>query len=308
MIQPSAIVGAPLTELPPHDELYQPALALGGGIVEELRRPIFEAVPVSDLALPHNPSRCEHSDRFRRIADQTQLASGPCLATDLEVGRTLLGTITSGGLRACRRQEGRWRATAEGSIRNIELLGRSDAENYVAAARRSIATDRHGIPIGWTIEGANRNDSILLAPTLDDVAARGLLIDIETLWLDRGYDSNFTRTRLAEHGIDDAVIAKTSKRNRGASTATKSLPMGLRWPVERTNSWLSNYGQMRRNTDLFTGWLSSLSPSHSSSRRSSSTGGTAGHRIYRLSAEPLSRFRSGRRNRPPSRIVVESLK
>ncbi len=25
--------------------------------------------------------------------------------------------------------------------------------------------------------------------------------------------------------------------------------MGLRWPVERTNSWLSNYGQPRRNTD-----------------------------------------------------------
>ena len=27
--------------------------------------------------------------------------------------------------------------------------------------------------------------------------------------------------------------------------------MGLRWPVERTNSWLSNFGQMRRNTDRF---------------------------------------------------------
>ncbi|MEN9645261.1 MAG: hypothetical protein RL238_1930, partial [Actinomycetota bacterium] len=24
---------------------------------------------------------------------------------------------------------------------------------------------------------------------------------------------------------------------------------GKRWPVERTNSWISNYGQMRRNTD-----------------------------------------------------------
>jgi hypothetical protein len=23
----------------------------------------------------------------------------------------------------------------------------------------------------------------------------------------------------------------------------------MRWPVERTNSWLSNYGQLRRNTD-----------------------------------------------------------
>ena len=27
--------------------------------------------------------------------------------------------------------------------------------------------------------------------------------------------------------------------------------MGLRWPVERTNSWLSNFGQLRRNTDRF---------------------------------------------------------
>jgi hypothetical protein len=29
----------------------------------------------------------------------------------------------------------------------------------------SILRDRNGIPIGWTIDGANRNDSILLAPT-----------------------------------------------------------------------------------------------------------------------------------------------
>jgi len=27
------------------------------------------------------------------------------------------------------------------------------------------------------------------------------------------------------------------------------LPLGLRWPVERTNSWLSNFGQLRRSTD-----------------------------------------------------------
>jgi len=24
---------------------------------------------------------------------------------------------------------------------------------------------------------------------------------------------------------------------------------GMRWPVERTNSWLSSFGQLRRNTD-----------------------------------------------------------
>jgi transposase len=114
----------------------------------------------------------------------------------------------------------------------------------------SILCDRAGIPIGWTVDGANRNDSILLAPTLDDTAERGLLLltEIETLWLDRGYDSDATRQRLDERGIDDAVIAK--KRRRGTPGATKkNQPMGLRWPVERTNSWLSNFGQLRRNTD-----------------------------------------------------------
>jgi hypothetical protein len=29
------------------------------------------------------------------------------------------------------------------------------------------------------------------------------------------------------------------------------VPLGMRWPVERTNSWLSNFGQLRRNTDRF---------------------------------------------------------
>lgn len=112
----------------------------------------------------------------------------------------------------------------------------------------SILTDRQGIPIGWALDGANRNDSAMLAPTLDAAAERGLLIDVETLWLDRGYDSGATRDRLAARGIDDAIIAK--KRPRGAAkTPTPRQPMGLRWPVERTNSWLSNFGQLRRNTD-----------------------------------------------------------
>ena len=29
------------------------------------------------------------------------------------------------------------------------------------------------------------------------------------------------------------------------------LSLGMRWPVERTNSWFSNFGQLRRNTDHF---------------------------------------------------------
>lgn len=128
-----------------------------------------------------------------------------------------------------------------------EGTGKNPTDRGKLGWKWSVLTDRNGIPIGWTIDGANRNDSVLLAPTLDDAAARGLLEEIETVWLDRGYDSEATRQRLAERGIDDAVIAK--KRKRGSKAPKKNQPMGLRWPVERTNSWLSNYGQMRRNTD-----------------------------------------------------------
>jgi transposase len=128
-----------------------------------------------------------------------------------------------------------------------EGTGKNPTDRSKLGWKWSILTDLRGIPFGWTIEGANRNDSILLAPTLDDAAKRGLLCDIETLWLDRGYDSDATRERLAARGIDDAVIAK--KRKRGSKAPRKTQPMGLRWPVERTNSWLSNFGQLRRNTD-----------------------------------------------------------
>jgi len=128
-----------------------------------------------------------------------------------------------------------------------EGTGKNPTDRSKLGWKWSILTDAAGIPIGWTADGANRNDSILLAPTLDAAGARGLLLDVGTLWLDRGYDSEITRLRLAERAIDDAIIAK--KRKRGDTTAKQNQPMGLRWPVERTNSWLSNYGQLRRNTD-----------------------------------------------------------
>ncbi len=31
--------------------------------------------------------------------------------------------------------------------------------------------------------------------------------------------------------------------------APKLLPFGERWPVKRTNSWFTNFGQRRRSTD-----------------------------------------------------------
>jgi hypothetical protein len=45
-------------------------------------------------------------------------------------------------------------------------------------------------------DGSNRDDVAMLEPTLDAISDAGLLADIGTLHLDRGYDSGAVRARL----------------------------------------------------------------------------------------------------------------
>jgi hypothetical protein len=110
----------------------------------------------------------------------------------------------------------------------------------------SIGVDRHGIPLGWSIAGANRNDVRMLQPTLDAIAAEGWTAEIETVHLDRGYDYPKIRRQLVDAGLADHII---QRRRQPGDHRPKSITLGLRWIVEATNSWLSNYGQLRRNTD-----------------------------------------------------------
>jgi transposase len=132
-----------------------------------------------------------------------------------------------------------------------EGTGKSPVDRGKLGWRWSIATDAAGIPIGWAAAGANIHDDLILGETLDAVEAHGLLVEVETLHLDRGYDTQYVRATCAARGLGDLVIAERKKKNRRRGTKPQRVrvPLGLRWPVERTNSWLSNFGQLRRNTD-----------------------------------------------------------
>jgi hypothetical protein len=97
-----------------------------------------------------------------------------------------------------------------------EGTGKNPTDRAKLAWKWSIATDAHGIPIGWAIDGANRNDVKLLDPT-HDMASAGLLEEIETLHLDRGYDYPKVRAQLAGRGLDDLNIQlrrNTDRRTR----------------------------------------------------------------------------------------------
>ena len=126
--------------------------------------------------------------------------------------------------------------------------GKNPCDRGKLGIKWSIMVDRNGIPLGSVLGGANRHDTVLFEPTLQAADDRGFVPDIETLHLDRGYDNNPVRQLCASLGITDVICAK--KRPRGQANHTKMpTPLGMRWTVERTNSWLSNYGQLRRNTD-----------------------------------------------------------
>jgi transposase len=142
----------------------------------------------------------------------------------------------------------------DGSAHKSPVGGEGTGANSTDRAKRgwkwSLLTDTNGIPLGWATDGANRQDIMLVEPTLIDAAGRVQLTDIETLHLDRGYDNRVTRRLVIAAGIDDVVCARRRPKSKnGHARAKQPVALGLRWPVERTNSWLSNFGQLRRNTD-----------------------------------------------------------
>ncbi len=138
----------------------------------------------------------------------------------------------------------------DGSLHKAPYGGEGTGPNPTDRAKLgwkwSVASERHGVPIGWAIDGANRNDVAMLIPTVQAVADAGLLADIDTLHLDRGYDYPIVRQRLAAFGLDDLNVQRRGTKEPGKKPPVR---LGLRWIVEATNSWWSNYGQLRRNTD-----------------------------------------------------------
>jgi transposase len=109
-----------------------------------------------------------------------------------------------------------------------EVAGRSPVDRGKQGTKRCVLVDAAGIPLSVVTAGANRHDSVLLAPVLDTLAQLGPLPERVTVHLDAGYDSTATRTRLAERGLNAAI----ARKGRPAPAQA-----GARWVVERTHSW-----------------------------------------------------------------------
>uniref|UniRef100_A0AAU2W5A3 IS5 family transposase n=1 Tax=Streptomyces sp. NBC_00008 TaxID=2903610 RepID=A0AAU2W5A3_9ACTN len=140
------------------------------------------------------------------------------------------------------------RLSADGCITKApsggECAGRSPVDRAKLGLKRSQLTDGTGIPLVTEPAPANTRDHTLLPATLDRFTALeptlGPLPKHPRLALDAGYDYHMVHDDLAARGIDASIAA------RGAKTPIQT---GGRWVVERTNSWMNNFGKLRRCTE-----------------------------------------------------------
>lgn len=125
-----------------------------------------------------------------------------------------------------------------------ECAGKSPVDRAKLGMKRSQLTDGTGIPLVTEPAPANTRDHTLLPATLDRFAALkptlGPLPKHPRLALDAGYDYHMVHDDLAARGIAARIAA------RGAKTPIQT---GGRWVVERTNSWMNNFGKLRRCTE-----------------------------------------------------------
>ena len=109
--------------------------------------------------------------------------------------------------------------------RGGQKAGKSPVDRGKQGIKRSMAVDAEGIPLGVIAAPANRHDSPLLSETLHTV---GELPEQASIHLDRAYDSKVTRELLESRALTGAI----SEKGKPAP-----LQAGVRWVVERTNSW-----------------------------------------------------------------------
>lgn len=103
-------------------------------------------------------------------------------------------------------------------------------------------SDANGVPLAFTLTGANAHDVTQLLPLVDAIPpVRGKQgrprRRPDRVQGDRGYDSEPHRQQLRERNIEP-ILAKRNMENGSGLGKT-------RWVIERTLSWLHQFRRLR---------------------------------------------------------------
>lgn len=113
--------------------------------------------------------------------------------------------------------------------------GKNPTDRGKLGVKRSVITDARGVPLGITIDGANRHDAKLLRATLQSMPLRrpkSSGSNKQQLCLDKGYFGRPSETLARRFGYVPHIPHKgqvARKRRRGQRAR--------RWVVECSHSW-----------------------------------------------------------------------
>lgn len=129
----------------------------------------------------------------------------------------------------------------DGAMTKASLGGRETGPNPTdrgkSGVKRSVLTERHGVPIGVTIAGANRHDMKLVHPTIESI-----IIDHpepseeqpQVMCLDKGYDYDEVWAILREFGFTAHIHTRGVDANAIKREAGFKARRGGEWWNERT--------------------------------------------------------------------------
>lgn len=123
-------------------------------------------------------------------------------------------------------------------------IGPNPTDRGKSGVKRSLLTEGHGVPIGLTIEGANRHDMKLVRSTIENIIVEREEPTEERpqgMCLDKGYDYDEVYAILLEFGFTAHV------RSRGEEAQAIKRKAGFkarRWVVERAHSWLNRFRRL----------------------------------------------------------------
>ena len=119
--------------------------------------------------------------------------------------------------------------------------GPNPTDRAKQGVKRSLLTDSAGIPIGVSVDGANRHDVKLVQDTIKSIPVtrpHPTKRNPQGMCLDKGYDSREVRETLITFGYTAHIRA----RGEEAQAIKRDAQFkARRWVVERTHSWMNRF-------------------------------------------------------------------
>ena len=112
--------------------------------------------------------------------------------------------------------------------------GPNPTDRAKKGTKKSLLTDGRGAPVGIAVGGANM-ESI---PVLRPAPAEG---ELQHLCLDLGYDYEQVRALAEQFGF---TLHLPPRKHHAEKVKRSARKKPLRWMVERTHSWLTNFRRL----------------------------------------------------------------